>query len=83
MLNIKLKLTKLKVRFVDGLYEWKDIGGEISGNATLQAALDKKMDKDEIPTLEGYATEEWVESKGYLTEQHSYVICRYMFLEKN
>ena len=68
MLNIKLKLTKLKVRSVDGLYEWKDIGGDISGNTTLQAALDKKMDKDEIPTLEGYATEEWVESKGYLTE---------------
>ena len=68
MLNIKLKLTKLKVRSVDGLYEWKDIGGDISGNTTLQAALDKKMDKDEIPTLEGYATEQWVESKGYLTE---------------
>ena len=68
MLNIKLKLTKLKVRSVDGIYEWKDIGGDISGNTTLQAALDKKMDKDEIPTLEGYATEEWVESKGYLTE---------------
>ena len=68
MLNIKLKLTKLKVRSVDGIYEWKDIGGDISGNTTLQAAFDKKMDKDEIPTLEGYATEEWVESKGYLTE---------------
>ena len=67
MLNIKLKLTKLKVKSVDGLYEWKDIGGDISGNTTLQAALDKKMDKGDIPTLEGYATEEWVESKGYLT----------------
>ena len=68
MLNIKLKLTKLKVRSVDGLYEWKDIGGDISGNTTLQAALDKKMDKDEIPSLEGYATEEWVTQQGYLTE---------------
>ena len=67
MLNIKLKLTKLKVRSVDGLYEWKDIGGDISGNTTLQAALDNKMDKDEIPSLEGYATEEWVNSKGFLT----------------
>ena len=68
MLNIKLKLTKLKVRSVDGLYEWKDIGGDISGNTTLQAALDKKMDKGEIPSLEGYATEEWVTQQGYLTE---------------
>ena len=68
MLNIKLKLTKLKVKSVDGLYEWKDIGGDISGNTTLQAALDKKMDKDEIPSLEGYATEEWVTKQGYLTE---------------
>ena len=68
MLNIKLKLTKLKVKSVDGLYEWKDIGGDISGNTTLQAALDKKMDKDEIPSLDGYATEEWVTKQGYLTE---------------
>ena len=68
MLNIKLKLTKLKVKSVDGLYEWKDIGGDISGNTTLQAALDKKIDKDEIPSLEGYATEEWVTKQGYLTE---------------
>ena len=68
MLNIKLKLTKLKVRSVDGLYEWKDIGGDISGNTTLQAALDKKMDKDEIPTLEGYATQQWVTDQGYLTQ---------------
>ena len=67
MLNIKLKLTKLKVRSVDGLYEWKDIGGYISGNTTLQAALDKKIDKDEIPTLEGYATQQWVTDQGYLT----------------
>ena len=68
MLNIKLKLTKLKVRSVDGLYEWKDIGGDISGNTTLQAALDKKMDKGEIPSLEGYATQQWVTDQGYLTE---------------
>ena len=68
MLNIKLKLTKLKVKSVDGLYEWKDIGGDISGNTTLQAALDKKIDKDEIPSLDGYATEEWVTKQGYLTE---------------
>ena len=68
MLNIKLKLTKLKVKSVDGLYEWKDIGGDISGNTTLQAALDNKIDKDEIPSLEGYATEEWVTKQGYLTE---------------
>lgn len=30
--------------------------------------LEKKADKSEIPSLDGYATESWVEGKGYLTE---------------
>ena len=30
--------------------------------------LDSKADKSEIPSLDGYATEKWVEGKGYLTE---------------
>ena len=28
----------------------------------------KGSDKSEIPSLDGYATEQWVEGKGYLTE---------------
>ena len=32
------------------------------------AKLDSKADKSEIPSLDGYATEQWVEGKGYLTE---------------
>ena len=32
------------------------------------AKLDSKADKSEIPSLVGYATEQWVEGKGYLTE---------------
>lgn len=31
--------------------------------------LEKKADKSEIPSLDGYATESWVEGKGYLTEE--------------
>ena len=30
--------------------------------------LEKKANKSEIPSLDGYATEQWVEGKGYLTE---------------
>ena len=30
--------------------------------------LEKKANKSEIPSLDGYATESWVEGKGYLTE---------------
>ena len=32
------------------------------------AKLDSKANKSEIPSLDGYATESWVEGKGYLTE---------------
>ena len=31
--------------------------------------LKNKADKGEIPSLDGYATESWVEGKGYLTEE--------------
>ena len=32
------------------------------------ATLEGKADKSEIPSLDGYATEQWVEGKGYLNE---------------
>ena len=41
MINIKLKLTTVKVKSGGGVDEGKDSGGDISGNTTLQAALDK------------------------------------------
>ena len=31
--------------------------------------LENKADKGDIPSLDGYATESWVEGKGYLTEE--------------
>lgn len=34
----------------------------------VDSLLVEKADKSEIPSLEGYATEAWVEGKGYLTE---------------
>lgn len=52
--------------------------GEINtkvGNDTYQAKVSEieseiegKADRTEIPSLAGYATEQWVENKGYLTE---------------
>ena len=35
---------------------------------SLKSEIDLKADKTEIPSLDGYATEEWVEGKNYLTE---------------
>lgn len=36
--------------------------------ADVDAKLETKADKADIPSLDGYATEAWVESKNYLTE---------------
>lgn len=44
---------------------------EISGGVTtekVEEMIKDKADKSEIPSLEGYATEQWVEDKNYLTE---------------
>lgn len=35
----------------------------------LSTSLENKADKSDIPSLEGYATQQWVEGKNYLTEQ--------------
>lgn len=37
----------------------------------VDGALDKKADKTEIPSLDGYATEDWVGKQGYLTDHQS------------
>lgn len=34
----------------------------------IEGVLEVKADRSEIPSLSGYATESWVEAKGYLTE---------------
>lgn len=36
--------------------------------AIVESAVSGKADKSEIPSLDGYATESWVTSQGYLTE---------------
>ena len=41
---------------------------ETSGATQISTALASKANKSEIPSLDGYATETWVEDKGYLTE---------------
>ena len=57
-------------------------GVELSGNTTLgeldlysqeqvDDLLSGKADTEDIPSLEGYATEQWVENKHYLTEHQS------------
>ena len=43
--------------------EWDELGATIN--------LDNYALKTDIPSLEGYATQTWVESKGYLTEHQS------------
>ena len=43
---------------------------DLNGYATtedVEAAVSGKADKSEIPSLQGYATEEWVGQQGYLT----------------
>lgn len=37
----------------------------------LSSDLQNKADKSEIPSLSGYATQQWVENQGYLTEHQS------------
>ena len=37
----------------------------------LSTSLENKADKSEIPSLNGYATEQWVQNQGYLTQHQS------------
>lgn len=51
-----------------------DVTDQLEDYATTEyvnGELAKKADKSEIPSLEGYAKESWVEDKGYLTEHQS------------
>lgn len=49
---------------------WGDIIGEITQQKDLTDFITELISdiKYENPSLEGYATEQWVEDKGYLTE---------------
>lgn len=47
-----------------------EIDSKLTGYATKEE-LNSKADKSEIPSLEGYATEIWVQNQGYLTEHQS------------
>ena len=63
--------------FEDNMNVW--LGGESSDPYERQYITDKELNetledyalKSEIPSLTGYATQTWVESKGYLTEHQS------------
>ena len=60
--------------FEDNMNVW--LGGESSDPYERQYITDKELNetlegyalKTEIPSLDGYATEQWVQSQGYLTE---------------
>ena len=46
----------------------EEIAARMTDISDVKSALESKADKSEIPSLNGYATEQWVEGKGYLTE---------------
>ena len=46
----------------------EEIAARISDVREVKATLESKADKSEIPSLNGYATEQWVGEQGYLTE---------------
>ena len=57
----------------DGIYATQvvvneEIAARISDIRDVKATLESKADKTEIPSLNGYATEQWVGQQGYLTE---------------
>ena len=47
----------------------EEIAARISDIRDVKATLESKADKTEIPSLNGYATEQWVGQQGYLTEE--------------
>ena len=46
----------------------EEIAARISDIREVKATLESKAEKSEIPSLNGYATEQWVGEQGYLTE---------------
>ena len=46
----------------------EEIAARISDIRDVKATLETKANKTEIPSLNGYATEQWVGQQGYLTE---------------
>ena len=46
----------------------EEIAARITDIRDVKATLESKADKSEIPSLNGYATEQWVGEQGYLTE---------------
>ena len=47
---------------------WTAEKGNYYTKTEVNASLESKADKTEIPSLNGYATEQWVGQQGYLTE---------------
>ena len=47
---------------------WNAEKGNYYTKTEVNASLESKADKTEIPSLNGYATEQWVGQQGYLTE---------------
>ena len=49
----------------------EEIAARINDVREVKATLESKADKSEIPSLNGYATEQWVGEQGYLTEHQT------------
>ena len=70
-INLDPYALKTEVEAVDGRVT--ELSGSVLDNEVVIAAAltdleETKADKTEIPSLNGYATEEWVNQQGFLTE---------------
>ena len=48
---------------------WTAEKGNYYTKSEVNSSLESKADKSEIPSLDGYATEQWVGQQGYITEE--------------
>lgn len=84
LLDDKLDVTAYTPTDLSNYYNKTEVNNLLSNKANasdlsalsttvgqLSTSLENKADKSEIPSLEGYATEQWVQNQGYLTQHQS------------
>ena len=84
LLDDKLDVTAYTPTDLSNYYNKTEVNNLLSNKANasdlsaltttvgqLSTSLENKADKSEIPSLSGYATEQWVHNQGYLTQHQS------------